>query len=58
MKGYSETIELVKRADESTFALLECKCGKKRTGNIMTVSDKCDCGQKMRVVRTWPASEY
>ncbi len=44
--------------EEPTFALLECPCGKTRTGNIMTVSAKCECGKKMRVVRTWPASDY
>lgn len=43
---------------EPIFVLLECKC-QRRSQLLDNEDDICDkCGEKMRVVNKWKASEY
>lgn len=45
--------------DEPWFCLLKCECGISRTENLETADDTCEeCGDKMRLIRKWKASDY
>lgn len=51
-------LETFGEPEEPTVCLLECSCGR-RSQLLDVADDKCDkCGEKMRVVRTYLASEY
>ena len=45
--------------DEPKFCLLKCDCGNSLIGNLMSADDICEkCGEKMRLINTWKASDY